>query len=113
MHDHSFISRIAAADTFQISTDACNDIFYMCLLDPSYYWPLCDLSLRKNLRSLVDKANKEYDNNVPRTFWRWLRDQPWRRMLPEPVEYLGFECLDLKLLNVSRKVCVIYAGNRG
>ena len=48
------------------------------------------LCLRRNLRTLVDSIrNLESDNvNYQRIFWRWLKRQPWRRMLPEV-----FECL--------------------
>ena len=27
--------------------------------------------------------------NAPRDFWRWIDRQPWRRMLPFPMEHPG------------------------
>ena len=43
---------------------------------------------RRNLRRLVDVSEGDSKNH-PRVFWSWLRQQPWRKMLPEPVEYFG------------------------
>ena len=43
---------------------------------------------RRNLRRLVDVSEGDSKNH-PRVFWGWLRQQPWRKMLPEPVEYFG------------------------
>lgn len=43
-------------------------------------------SERKNLRNLVDLFTGQEEKNYARTFWRWLSRQPWRRMLPTPVE---------------------------
>lgn len=49
--------------------------------------------LRRNLRKLVDNTSAETEKNIPRSFWRWLKGQPWRRMLPDPHVCLVLERL--------------------
>ena len=47
------------------------------------------VKFRQNLKNLVDLTPQSGDpNNHARTFWRWLRKQSWRRMLPETVAFL-------------------------
>ena len=43
--------------------------------------------LRKNLRELADMNERDSKHAATR-FWRWLRKQPWRKMLPEPKAFL-------------------------
>ena len=51
-------------------------------------------NFRRNLRQLVDSCGDD-PKNYPRAFWRWLKKQPWRKMLPELIESLGekFTCV--------------------
>lgn len=46
--------------------------------------------LRRNLRQLVDISGT-WPCNYPKGFWRWLHKQPWRKMLPLPVEHPGWK----------------------
>lgn len=46
------------------------------------------LTIRQNLRNLVDLLNHEDEKNYARAFWRWLDKQKWRKMLPVPLENL-------------------------
>jgi hypothetical protein len=52
---------------------------------------VCALFLRRNLHSLVDTLcnSDPRDSHFARAFWRWLRKQEWRAMLPEPFLYLN------------------------
>jgi len=51
------------------------------------------------LKNLVDLTPQSGDpNNHARTFWRWLRKQSWRWMLPEPVAFLDCSLWSSKLL---------------
>ena len=43
------------------------------------------------MRDLL-RTQHDSGRNAPRNFWNWVRRQPWRRMLPEPIECPG-HCL--------------------
>ena len=40
------------------------------------------------MRDLL-RTQHDSGRNAPRNFWNWVRRQPWRRMLPEPIECPG------------------------
>lgn len=52
------------------------------------------MELRPNLRSLLDI--RKDSRNLQRDFWRWLARQPWRQMLPQPLE-----CHRLRLIDIT------------
>ena len=51
---------------------------------------------RANLRDLV-KIDETDTKHAGRRFWAWLRRQPWRKMLPQPKEYLVYRSGGLAL----------------
>lgn len=70
--------------------DACRIMVAMVLVSHAWLFHLLcfALSLRRNLKDLVDNLDASSETNYCRTFWRWLSRQKWRKMLPKPVEYL-------------------------
>lgn len=48
---------------------------------------------RRNLRDLVDLCEGDPHNHC-RAFWRWIERQPWRKLLPAPIECHGLNMLN-------------------
>lgn len=71
-------------------------------------WFACAMTLRRNLRSLVDLTSSDDVSNYPRAFWRWLKKKRWRAMMPESVQLLF--CKSLHVSSAVHVFCLNVCG---